>query len=239
MLEIDLHSHSIFSLCGIHTVIEMLIRAKELGLKALAITDHGKTLGGRLSSIFFERLNEPVPGIKLLKGIEANILNNSGNIDVPQEFIKYMDIILLGLHPNIKYGLGKKCYTEMLVSAIKQNPFVDIITHPNDQLFQIDFNILAITAKKNNIAIELNNSKIMLNRVSMELTEEMLYECKKVGCLISVNSDAHVLNEIGVDDYVLPLIKNMNYPEELIMNRNYKTAMEFIKLRKNCKLKSV
>ena len=41
MLEVDFHSHSLFSGCGLHTIIEMLTYAKTVGLKALAITDHG------------------------------------------------------------------------------------------------------------------------------------------------------------------------------------------------------
>jgi putative hydrolase len=237
MLEVDLHSHSIFSLCGMHTIIELLTKAKELGMKALAVTDHGKTLGGRVSSVFFERLKDPVPGIKLLKGIEANIIDTVGNTDVPGKFIRFMDIILLGLHPNVKYGLGRKCYTDMLVAAIEKNPFIDIITHPNDEYFPVDFDILAETAKKNNTAIELNNSKIMLKRVSIELTEEMLYACRKKECLIAVNSDAHTINEVGINDYVLPLLSKTEYPDELIINRNYDTAMEFIQTKKEIKKK--
>jgi len=55
VLKVDLHSHSLFSNCGLHTVLEMLTAAKNAGLKALAITDHGTALEGRISSPFFDR----------------------------------------------------------------------------------------------------------------------------------------------------------------------------------------
>ncbi len=237
MLEVDLHTHSLFSLCGLHTIVEMLTQAKKLGMKALAITDHGKTLGGRLSGVFFERLQEPIPGIKLLKGIESNVLDQSGNIDCPTKLLKYMDVVLLGIHPNIQNGLGIKAYTKMLITAIEKNRYVDVITHPNDPYYPINFKTIAECAKQNDLALELNNSKIMLNRVSVELTEDMLTECKNTGCFIAVNSDAHALNEIGLDDSVTPLLKNVNFPEELIINRNMETALDFINRKKLIKMK--
>ncbi len=237
MLEVDLHTHSLFSLCGIHTIIEMITRAKELGLKAIAITDHGKTLGGRLSSVFFERLLDPVPGIKLLKGIESNVLDKNGNIDCPVKFLKHMDVVLLGIHPNIQDGHGIRTYTEMIITAIKKNRYIDIITHPNDPFYPIDFKTLAECAKENDVALELNNSKIMLNRVNAEITENMLAACKDAGCLIAVNSDAHTLNEIGLDDSVAPLLKKVCFPEKLIINRNIDSALEFLSRKKQIKMK--
>jgi len=215
----------------------MITRAKELGLKAIAITDHGKTLGGRLSSVFFERLLDPVPGIKLLKGIESNVLDKNGNIDCPVKFLKHMDVVLLGIHPNIQDGHGIRTYTEMLITAIKKNRYIDIITHPNDPFYPIDFKTLAECAKENDVALELNNSKIMLNRVSAEITENMLAACKDAGCLIAVNSDAHTLNEIGLDDSVAPLLKKVCFPEKLIINRNIDSALEFLSRRKQIKMK--
>ena len=49
MLDVDFHIHSLFSNCGLHTYLELLTKAKELGLKAIAITDHGPRLNGRIS----------------------------------------------------------------------------------------------------------------------------------------------------------------------------------------------
>ena len=46
MLEVDFHSHTFFSKCGLHSIIEMLTEAKNRGLAALAITDHGPVLLG-------------------------------------------------------------------------------------------------------------------------------------------------------------------------------------------------
>ena len=95
MLEVDFHSHSLFSGCGLHTIIEMLTYAKSIGLKALAITDHGTAQNGHISSPFFDRLVDPVDGIRLLKGQECNVVNDQGGIDFPVRFLKFTDIVLL------------------------------------------------------------------------------------------------------------------------------------------------
>ena len=78
MLEADLHAHTFFSNCGIHSHIEMLLCALDKGMKALAITDHGPALSGRVSSTVFDRMYEPVAGIKFLKGMECNLLEEPG-----------------------------------------------------------------------------------------------------------------------------------------------------------------
>lgn len=232
MIEVDLHSHSSFSLCGIHSFMEMLTAAKAKGLKALAITDHGKELGGKLNSVFYERLINPVEGIQLLKGVECNVLNDKGNIDYPHKFNKFIDIILLGIHPNIEIGRDKKQYTKMLIKSIKKNPYIDIITHPVSREYPLDLEALAKTAFKHDIILELNNSKLHLKRIDEKAIFDFLNICKKTGCKIAINSDAHVIDEIGRDDEARKIIKDCNFPGELIVNNNAKKAFDFLDERK-------
>ena len=232
MIEVDLHAHSSFSRCGLHTFIEMLQRAKELGMKALAITDHGPALKGRLTSVFFQRLIDPVPGICLLKGVECNLLDEPGLIDCPVEYLSYMDIVLLGFHPNMPLGLEISNYTEMLIMAMEKNPYIDIITHPNSEEYEVNFMEVIKAALDFEMAIEINNSKRMLGVVSLERTRELIHDCKRLKCPVVVSSDAHAIKEIGQDDSVLPLLKEAKFPEELIMNRDSDSAFSYLKKRK-------
>lgn len=232
MISVDLHSHSSFSYCGLHTFIEMLNYAKNLGMKALAITDHGPALKGRLTSLFFQRLIDPVPGIRMLKGVESNLLDGPGEIDCPKEYLADMDIVLLGFHPNTPLGQTRSQYTEMLIRVMEKNPCIDIISHPNSQEYEIHFNEVVRTAKKLDIAIEINNSKTMLRVVPDERTRELLETCKKVRCPVVISSDAHAIHEIGQDSSVLPLLKEVAFPQELIMNRNAESAFSYLDIRK-------
>jgi putative hydrolase len=239
MLEVDFHSHTFFSKCGLHSIIEMLTEAKDRGLAALAITDHGPVLKGGTPSTFYDRLVDPVAGIRLLKGLECNIAQDDGTIDFPQKFLKYADVILLGLHPHLPAEKPKVHNTALLIRALEKNPFVDIVTHPEDVQYPVDFDELAAYAKAHGVALECNNSKILNKRVSPELMVELLASCKRIGCRIAVNSDAHAIREIGCDESVRPLISKAGFPEELIVNRTAKSAFAFIEERRIVKLRHV
>ena len=182
MLEVDLHSHSLYSGCGVHTVLELLEAASKRGIKVLAITDHGTELKSSINSVFYERFINPFKDIKLLKGMECNPIDASGLIDLPSKFLPFMDVVLCGLHHNIKENLGAKKYTDMMIAANKSNPAIDIITHPDDSSYPMQFERLAKVAKENGVALELNNSKILLKRVEPNRTRELIKACKNVGC---------------------------------------------------------
>lgn len=231
MIQFDLHVHTIFSLCGMHTVMELINHAHSLGMKGLAITDHGQALGGRLNSPFFERFQSPVADVKVLKGVECNMLDENGTIDIPQSFMPCMDIVLLGIHPNSTSGKTIENYTEMLIRAIETNTCIDMITHPNESAYPVDYERLAQAAKKHGVAIELNNSKVLYNRSSIESTTALVDACKKAGCLMAVNSDAHAIHELGLDDSVRPILQSVGFEEEMIINSTEQSTLSFIDSR--------
>jgi putative hydrolase len=236
MLPVDFHSHTLFSKCGLHTIIEMLTEAKARGLAALAITDHGPKLESCTPSTFWDRLLDPVVGIRLLKGMECNVISDEGDIDFPQKFLKYADIILLGLHPHLPRGISAPKNTEFLLRALEKNPFVDIVTHPEDEAYPVEFDTLAEYAAGHGIALECNNSKILNKRVSSERLLALLDACKRAGCRIAVNSDAHAIGEVGLDESVRPLIEHAGIAPELVVNRTAESAFAFVEERRGKKV---
>lgn len=228
MIKFDLHVHTLFSLCGIHTVLELIERAKQLGMSGFAVTDHGPTLGGRLNNPFYERFKSPYPEIKIIKGIECNVLDENGKIDVPEIYRPFIELVLVGLHPNTPKNLGKDVYTSMITNTIKNNPCVDIITHPNDPTYPVDYKELARVAKDYGVAIELNNSKILYARSEVKSAVEIVETCRDIGCLVAVNSDTHAIHELGDDEAVRGILGDANFPENLIVNRDEKSALAFI-----------
>jgi putative hydrolase len=240
MLEADLHVHSLFSACGLHTILELLERARTVGLKAMAITDHGPGVGeGRLTSVFFERFRSPFPDIRLYKGLELNVLPERGNIDVVWQYMPFIDILLLGVHPNLKTGQSKAFYTDLLVAALENNPFVDILTHPNDPSYPLDYRTVARTAKRLGMAVELNNSKVLYRRSSEEEALTLIRACGEEGCLMSVDSDTHAILELGGDEAVRPLLERAGFPIERVVNRTAEAAEEFIESRRELKRAAV
>ncbi|MDG5815481.1 PHP domain-containing protein [Chitinispirillales bacterium ANBcel5] len=235
MIDFDLHVHTIFSKCGIHTVLELINQGRALGMKGIAITDHGLTLGGRLNNPFFERFKSPFKDFDVLKGVECNIIDENGAIDTPDSFMPFIDVVLLGIHPNTQKKMDSSQYTEMLIKAIDKNPSIDIITHPNDPSYPVNYEEVARVARKNGVALELNNSKIMYKRSTVENTLKLVEACKSTGCTMAVCSDTHAIHELGDDSYVTPLLDKVGFPEELIVNRDTTTTLQFIESRKERK----
>ncbi len=235
MIPIDLHSHTLFSTCGVHTVVELLTRARELGLAALAVTDHGPALGGRLNSVFFERLLDPVPGVTLLKGVEANLGPSPGTTDFPLAYLSFCDVALIGIHTNTPRGRPAGEYTDLLLAALQAQPFLDVVTHANSEDYPLDFPRLARGVKTLGRAIELNNSKVALERVAPQVTARLLEACISEACPVVVTSDAHTLDEIGCDDAIRAVMAAAGFPEELVLNRTAESALAFLERRRASK----
>jgi putative hydrolase len=239
MLKVDLHVHSLFSACGLHTFLELIEHGRRIGLKAMAITDHGLAVKGRLTSVFFERFKPPFNDIRLYKGIELNIIDAKGAVDVEWQFMPFIDILLLGVHPNLKSGCSRQFYTDMVLAALDKNPFVDILSHPNDPMYPLDYLKVAQKAKEAGMALELNNSKILYKRSTVDDALELIFACKEAGCMMAVNSDTHAIQELGRDDEVRPLLRQARFPEELIVNRTLETTERFIEGRRKLKQEAI
>jgi len=229
MINCDLHTHTSFSQCGCHSVLEMLQFAIQKGLTAMAITDHGPLLKPHTPSTFFDRFENPYNDkIHFFKGMECNYAKELGKIDLPEEYKQYIDVVLLGFHFNTPHNLGIKHYTDVLLKTVDSNK-IHIITHPIDHNFPLDLNEIAKFCAHKNVALELNNSKIELNLITPKEQTNLIEICLKHNCPMVVDSDAHTINQIGDDSFIQPLLKELHVPEALIINKTLKKTIDFIK----------
>jgi putative hydrolase len=217
----DYHIHSTYSKNrhGKSTIEEIVLRAIELGLKEIAITDHGPShylYGIKKNKIaeaknIVTSLQKKYPQIKILFGVEANILNFNGDIDLNDDLKKFCDIILCGYHLGVLYSsisdfrdfylmnfignLNNKLKeriieknTEAIVNALNKNR-IDILTHPGDKI-AVNIDKIAAAAEKRNTLLEISNSHGHLN--ANEIMIAAKYNVKFV-----INSDSHIKDNIG------------------------------------------
>lgn len=59
----------------------------------------------------------------------------------------------------------------------------------------------------------------------------MLELCKEYGQPVIMNSDAHVFSDVGRRDFSEELIRDLDFPEELIVNRSVDAFKEYINLK--------
>ena len=99
MFEFDPHTHSVASgHAGTSTVTDIAKQAKEMHLNMVGITDHGPaTMHSALAAYFRNLAYAPKKrcGIDILYGVELNILDYTGTVDLEDEILEQLDLSLI------------------------------------------------------------------------------------------------------------------------------------------------
>lgn len=228
----DYHTHSRFSRFG-HgkdTIEQMVFYANEIGLRELAITDHGFKHFFRTTKEHLTIARKLVDDYnawsktKVLLGIEADLLNERGDIDIDDDALDLIDILLVGYHKCIKtdfanfFGKQKKTKsaitkaTNAYINCMERYP-VAVFTHINADL-KLDLYKIGCVCRDKDVYIELNNSH-------PNWTSSQMEDLLNSGCSFIVNSDAHKSTDIGKADKVMELIKNYKIPASKIINMEF------------------
>ena len=231
-IQLDVHTHTLASGHAYSTVTEMAKAASEKGLKLLGITEHAKGIPGTCQDIYFANM-EVIPrhmfGIELVMGSEINILDYEGNLSLSDRYIDYLDIRIAGIHPHCyQAGTGRQ-NTDAILGAIK-NPRIDIISHPDDGRLNLDFEELVLASKEYHTLLEVNNSSLQSpNRLNVrENVLEILRLCKKYQVPVIADSDAHFATEVGEIPVSLEVLKEADFPDELVMNYDLEKFKAFL-----------
>lgn len=241
-IEADLHVHTIASGHAYSTVTENIHTAAEKGLKLVAITDHGPGLPGGAHPFHFWNLRilpRELEGVTILRGIEANIIDADGNIDLDEELLITLDIVHLALHTHCGYeDRGVEKNTDTVVKAMS-NPLVDILVHPGNPKFPINAERIVETAKKNGILLEVNNSSFLTSTSragSYDLDRAIIKEAKKQDLEVVVGSDAHFKDAVGNFTAALELLDSVDFPRDNILNISAERVLKFLEKKKKRKI---
>lgn len=219
----DLHTHTIASGHSFSTLKENIEEAKAKGLYAMGTSDHSTSMPGTVHPIFFSNykaIRDTIMGVKILKGIEVNIIDFEGSIDMSNDVLENMDYVIASLHqPCIVAGTVTQ-NTNALIHVMK-NPYVKIIGHPDDDRFPLNYNELVLAAKREHVALELNNSSFSerSGRVNAHKNcTTILNLCKQYDVPIIMNSDAHIYYDIGNMSKCEELLAELDFPKKLVLN---------------------
>ena len=159
----DIHTHSIASGHGTScTISDMAKEASRKGLKLLGISDHGPgTLASGTSSYFRSLPFCPRKrfGIELLYGVELNILDTEGHIDLSDELLNNLDYAIISMHrQNYRSGSVSE-NTQAYINAMK-HPAVKVLGHCDDPHFPVDYDALARAARNEHVIFEINEASL-------------------------------------------------------------------------------
>ena len=235
---LDVHTHTLASGHAYNTIREMAKSASEKGLELLGITEHAAAMPGAPHIFYFENmkmLDREMYGIQLLFGAELNILDSKGTVDLPQQVLKNLDLTVASLHiPCIKPG-SKEENTSAYLETMK-NPWINIIGHPDDGRYPVDYLALVQAAKEYGVLLEVNNNSLdprCSRQGGQENVRTMLRHCMEYQVPVVLDSDAHTDALVGFHQYAWEIIREMNFPEELIVNRSTEELKKYVNKYKN------
>lgn len=230
----DTHTHTIASTHAFSTAQEMIKAASEKELYAIALTDHGYNMPGapKKGEWFFDCLGA-IPaymyGVRVLKGVEANVSDFLGGLDIPETTLKNLEWVVASMHTLTIEGEStiESCTNAWL--SIAENPYVNVIGHSGTPYFKYDYEKVIPVFGKNGKLVEINNNTFKNRKSSSENCIEIAKICKRTNTRIIVNSDAHFSTDVGAMDDALKMLKEIDFPESLIVNSSVENFKAYLK----------
>ena len=231
----DLHTHTIASGHAYSTLKENIDQALRTNLEYYGVSDHTPGMPNTTKEGYFYNLKvirERINGMRVLKGAEANILDERGRVDIPGDIAFRLDYVIASLHDLVVDDMGIAANTQAVIRAMT-NPCVKIIGHPDDSRFPLDYKALALAAKATGVALELNNSSLAPHSSrfgGQENAAKMLEQCALAGTAVMVGSDSHIWYDVGEFGCALALLKKNRFPDNLVINADAARFEAFMKL---------
>lgn len=237
-IEVDPHTHSVVSSHAVSTLNDHIGKIKALGMKGLALTNHGPSYGDGGNALYFSSLKsfpEKICGTDFYRGAEADIIGYSGEADIDNVTLSGLDWVIASIHKRCLPQAMPSLITSAYIKAIS-NPFIHCLGHIGQAKFLCNFEKVVKTVKEYDKVIEINNSSLAgMRKGANELCFEVARLCKKYEVKVVVSSDAH--SSVRTGDFTLAkeLLENADFPIDLILNVKNDEFKDYIKKRKNIK----
>jgi len=201
-----LHCHTNYS-DGTNTVEQLALACREQGYRYIGITDHSQSAAyaGGLRADDLERqwaeidgVNARLDGIRVLKGVEADILQD-GALDYPAEVLERLDFVIGSVHS--RFNMNGPEMTARVLHAL-DDPRLTILGHPTGRLllsrdpYQLDMEAVMRRAAERGVALEINADPHRL-----DLDWRVLPAVKEAGAQLSIGADAHNVAGLGYVQY--------------------------------------
>ncbi|WP_028864833.1 phosphatase [Psychromonas aquimarina] len=233
--DVDTHTHTYASGHAYSTLLENAHAAKENGLLMFCTTDHSQSMPGAPHYWFFANqkiLPRFLNDVAVIRGVETNILNIKGEIDIPLETDSHLDWVIASLHEPVFGPDDKAAHTQALINVIKGGR-IDALGHLGNPNFDFDYRAVIECAKEFNVAIEINNSSLKgASRIgSASRCFEIACIARDVGAYITTGTDAHFCQQIGRLELVSDLLDKVGMPPEQVITHTAKQFLAFLQLR--------
>jgi putative hydrolase len=186
---------------------------------------------GGPSPLYFEakgHFPREIEGVRIYFGAEVDVVDFDGKLDLEDRILRKLDFVIVSFHPQVFRGGSREENTDALLRAL-ENPFVDIVAHPGNPRFPLDYNKLVEEAVGRGKILEINNSSFSVSRKgSKENCMVIAQEVEKRKGWVIVSSDAHFCEEVGEFEEALAMLREARFSEERILNASYENLVQFL-----------
>jgi DNA polymerase (family X) len=233
-----LHCHTNYS-DGSNTIEELALACRDAGYRYVGITDHSQAAayaGGLRSEDLLrqvdeiDELNTRLKGIRVLKGVEADILAD-GRIDFEEYALARLDFAIASIHS--RFNMNQAEMTARMLAAM-DSPYLTIIGHPTGRLllsrdpYGIDLDAIIEKAAANGVALEINADPHRL-----DLDWRVLRRVRAAGAMVSIGADAHSLPGLGYVEYGIGMArKGWLGPNDILNARSVEDFVAFARRRR-------
>ncbi|MBE0475847.1 MAG: PHP domain-containing protein [Coriobacteriia bacterium] len=220
----DLHTHTVASGHAYSTVAELAASAAAKGLELIAVTDHGPGCPGGAHPYHFwnlKALPSVLGGVRLLKGVETNLVDSDNGLDLPDEILAQLDYVAVGFHPAGGFDDGDAGRNTRALVRVMENPLVDAVTHPGNGHYPVDVHEVVEAAVRHRVALELNDWTFSGTSSRTQFAEgelEVARLAKAAGAKVVVGSDAHFHLHVGRFDAALAAAEAAGLTEDDVVN---------------------
>lgn len=216
----DMHTHTIASTHAYSTLYEMVRGAKQKGLIAIGITDHGPNMPDAPHEWHFANLDiipRKMEDIVVIRGIEFNICPGGELDKIRDNSLKSIEFALASFHDVCFAPSTRAVHTEALEVVLKDKR-VQAFGHLGNSKFEFDKEHIISQCNAYGKVVEINNNSFAIRKGSKENCTEIAKLCKKYEVPIVVNSDSHIEYTVGCVDNALRMLEEIEFPEELVIN---------------------
>ena len=230
---LDIHTHTIASGHAYNTLYEMIRAAAGRGLTLFGSSDHAPAMPGSCHEMYFcnfKAIPRELFGIRLIMGCELNIIDYQGNVDLKRWLQKRLDYGIASIH-DLCYEIGTKEENTAALIGAMENPYVQIIGHPDNSRIPLDYESLVKAAKEHHVLLEVNNSSLKPGSPRPGARENyytMLKLCRSYNTAVILGSDSHCAADAGCHEQASALLAEVDFPEELVVNRSLKALGEYL-----------
>ena len=201
-----LHCHTRYS-DGSNSVEELALACRASGYQYIGITDHSQAAayaGGLKAGDLarqadeIDEVNGRLEGIRVLKGVEADILQD-GRIDFDEAVLARLDFVIASIHS--RFNMNAAEMTARMLAAM-DNPHLTIIGHPTGRLllsrdpYGLDIEAVIEKAASKGVALEINADPHRL-----DLDWRLARRARDRGAAMSIGADAHSAAGIANVEY--------------------------------------